>query len=352
MERQSRATALERTYVSITYKEFTAKLAELEEQGRFFNDLGKEIAWDLCRTDGLHRLLLGGTGWGKTFIVQTVMKILGNPFVAVNAHPGMDIRDLVGQWRPSPVEGGGVTIEWQDGAFTNAVREGKTFMLEEATRGPQEFMSRMYGVMDSVGAYWSLPENGETQVPVSDKFSVIATANPPGKGYLSQNLDKAFLRRFKWVRTVDQPLADEEKALTYILGDGATEQSDRVKRFTSWVDDAREATSTNINTGDLAAAAEMTMRGFTPLQAIEYTITPKYGEVSALLTGARAHFDTGSNKVLVGNSAMFPNNAANAPAPKPKQAAPQEAKNVAATIAKMTPEEILQAISGIPQGNK
>ena len=209
----------------------------------------------------------------------------------------------------------------------------------------------MYGVMDSVGAYWSLPENGETQVPVSDKFSVIATANPPGKGYLSQNLDKAFLRRFKWVRTVDQPLADEEKALTYILGDGAAEQSDRVKRFTSWVDDAREATSTNINTGDLAAAAEMTMRGFTPLQAIEYTITPKYGEVSALLTGARAHFDTASNKVLMGNSAMFPNNAANAPAPKPKQAAPQEAKNVAATIAKMTPEEILQAISGI-QGSK
>jgi len=330
---------------SLTERQFKAKLTELETKGRFFNALGQEIAWDLCRTDGLHRLLLGGTGWGKTFVVQTVMEVIGRPFVAINAHPGMDIRDLVGQWRPEALEQGGVTIKWEDGTFTRAVREGMTFMLEEATRGPQEFMSRMYGVMDSSGAYWSLPENGEDSVPIGEDFSVVATANPPGKGYLSSNLDKAFLRRFKWVRTVDEPMADEEKALTYVLGDGTDDQKDRAKRFYAWVDDAREAADTNINTGDLTAAAEMTMKGFTPMQAIEYTITPKYANTPGLLTGGRAHFGTtASNKVLVGNSGMFPNNDANAPAPAAK---PKPASDVASTIAGMTTDEILQAISGI-----
>jgi len=334
--------------VGITDRDFKSKLAGLENEGRFFNTLGQEVAWDLCRTDGLHRLLLGGTGWGKTFVVQTVMKILGKPFVAVNAHPGMDIRDLVGQWRPEALESGGVTIKWQDGTFTEAVREGKTFMLEEATRAPQEFMSRMYGVMDSAGAYWSLPENGETAVPIGDEFSVVATANPPGNGYLSQNLDKAFLRRFKWIRTIDEPLADEEKALAYVLGDGTEDQKDRAKRFYTWVDDAREAADTNINTGDLTAAAEMTMRGFTPMQALEYTITPKYANASALLTGGRAHFGTpASNKVIVGNSAMFPNNSASAPAPAPKPEPKSGASDIASTIASMSTEDILKAISGI-----
>jgi len=206
-------------------------------------------------------------------------------------------------------------------------------------------MSRMYGVMDSSGAYWSLPENGEDSVPIGEDFSVVATANPPGKGYLSSNLDKAFLRRFKWVRTVDEPMADEEKALTYVLGDGTDDQKDRAKRFYAWVDDAREAADTNINTGDLTAAAEMTMKGFTPMQAIEYTITPKYANTPGLLTGGRAHFGTtASNKVLVGNSGMFPNNDANAPAPAAK---PKPASDVASTIAGMTTDEILQAISGI-----
>lgn len=333
--------------MSITEKEFKSKLTSLETEGRFFNPLGQEIAWDLCRTDGLHRLLLGGTGWGKTFIVQTVMEILGKNVVAVNAHPGMDIRDLVGQWRPEALEAGGVTIRWEDGTFTDAVRKGMTFMLEEATRAPQEFMSRMYGVMDSAGAYWSLPENGEASVPIGDGFSVVATANPPGKGYLAQNLDKAFLRRFKWVRNIDEPLADEEKTLRYILGDGV-EAVDRAKRFYTWVDDAREAADTNINTGDLAAVAEMTMRGFTPMQAIEFTVTPKYaGSASALLTGGRAHFgNTASNKVLMGNSGMFPNNSTTAPAPMPQAAAPN-ANVAAATIAGMSTDEILAAISGI-----
>ena len=334
--------------MGITEQQFKSRIKDLEEEGRFFNALGQEIAWDLCRTDGMHRLLLGGTGWGKTFVVQTVMKILGGEFVAVNAHPGMDIRDLVGQWRPEALEQGGVTIKWEDGTFTDAVRTGKTFMLEEATRGPQEFMSRMYGVMDASGAYWSLPENGEAAVEIADGFSVVATANPPGKGYLSQNLDKAFLRRFKWVRSIDEPLADEEKALTYILGDGTAEQVDRAKRFFSWVDDAREAADSNVNTGDLTAVAEMTMRGFTPMQAIEYTVTPKYpGTASALLTGGRAHFgDAKSNRVLMGNSAMFPNNSASAPKPQPTAAKTPSSEDVAATIASMSIDEVLQAISG------
>lgn len=336
----------------MTKKEFKSKLVKLEDEGRFFSPLGEEVCWELVQTNGIHRLLLGGTGWGKTFVTRTAMKILGNEFVAVNAHPGMDIRDLVGQWRPQPLASGGVTIEWEDGTFTNAIREGKTFMLEEATRAPQEFMSRMYGVMDSEGAYWSLPENGEADVSIEDGFSVIATANPPGKGYMSQNLDKAFLRRFKWVRSVNEPLADEEKKLGFVIGDSTTAQKDRVKRFMNWLEDARESSDTNINTGDIVAVAELTLSGFTPMKAIEYAITPKYGNEAGLLTAAKAHFsDAESNKVIDPTETVSPAspdkgimtdkghlNTAEAETDK-------DAHTLGERIANMSTEEILKALS-------
>jgi midasin (ATPase involved in ribosome maturation) len=75
-------------------------------------------------------LFLGHTGWGKSFIARHVARGLGVGFNQFNSHPGMDMSVLVGMWRPIPVEGG-VSIIWQDGIITDAVRMGKILLAEE-----------------------------------------------------------------------------------------------------------------------------------------------------------------------------------------------------------------------------
>ena len=190
---------------------------------------------------------------------------------------------LVGMWRPIPIEGG-VSITWQDGIITDAVRTGKIVLAEELTRAPQESVSRLYGLLDTSHRSWSVPEGG-FDLPVHDSFCMIATANPQGSGYYTQRLDPAMLNRFAAVFVINEPVADEAALAVKELG---ADMADRVLKF---VRECRHGDKVTMPTRDLVLLMSNIKNGLPAERAVELCLSAKYPDhIDGIKEIARLHF--------------------------------------------------------------
>ena len=231
-------------------------------------------------TEAIPAQLDGPSGFGKSVVAREVANRLLRRYMAINAHPGMDISLLVGNMFPRPTEHG-MTLVWEDGDLTKAIKGGWIFFFEEATRAPQEMVSRMFGLLDQGFGYYNLPEAGIQDVPIHELFWMLFTSNPAGAGYQTSRLDTAFQSRTGVVFEINEPLADERAILTNILAPNNSEVGHNiVDRFMHFAIDTRRPDPNGIqhgvNTRDLIYAATLQTRGFDATRAIELSIANKY----------------------------------------------------------------------------
>ena len=92
----------------------------------FLSSYGEDIVSNLSKHDPDPVLLIGDTGWGKTTLLKHYAATNNREFTGVNFFPKQSVDQLVGMWRPVNADKG-ITIEWQDGLLTDAIRHGKIF---------------------------------------------------------------------------------------------------------------------------------------------------------------------------------------------------------------------------------
>ena len=255
-----------------------------------FSDYGQQVMEEMMLLHGDPLMLLGDSGWGKSVVSREVARRCGyTDTVETNAYPSMDIALWMGMWLPHS-DNGAVSVRWQDGEMTRAIRSGALFLLEEITRAPQDGLARFFGPTDNGYRYHTLPESGEGRIPVHEDFWLIATGNPAGGGYATSKLDKALHSRFKATWIINEPLADEHKLVTSALPEDT--HGDIGQRLLTYVLEARRGADSQVNTRDLMHCVSMIAKGFTPERAIELSIVPKYENQQGLRDNARLHFST------------------------------------------------------------
>ena len=215
----------------------------------------------------------GPSGIGKTELLKFVVGCLDLDFTQVNFYQGTDVEYLVGQNRPINGPDGNIILQWQDGMLTRAIREGHMFAAEELNRASGEILSRLFGVLDTKDRYWSTPEavGGEPFVDVHPNFWFVGSGNPTGGGYQTRKLDPAFMRRFRVVIKITEPLADEDKVLFRELPDST--YSEVRSRLVKWARAVRE--TVYVSTGDLVHIAANIGSGMTPRLALHYAVLNK-----------------------------------------------------------------------------
>ena len=264
----------------------------------YLSSYGEDILDMLSKHQPDPVLLIGDTGWGKTTLLKHYANENGREFTGINFFPKQNVDQLVGMWRPIPTETG-ITVDWQDGLLTDAIRNGKIFLGEELTRAPRDLAGRLLGILDSADRYWSLPEAGVPSVPVSDDFWFLASANPVSGDYATVTLDPALVRRFSLIVTIEQPVADEVKLLNHIAAKSIHDPAGFAERLVAWAGDLRNDKSTRINTGDLVRVARaVTEKRIEPVAALDQTLTYKYKNVGVMRTSFTGHFETFDLKYL------------------------------------------------------
>ena len=250
---------------------------------KFGQQIADEIEGYIAENDPI--LLIGGTGMGKTVILEMIARKLKRESVGFNCYTGMDISQLIGMHLPTGTD---ELIEWQDGVLTDGIRRGLIIRIEEYTRANPELKSRLFGILDSRNRSWNLFEAGIPHIAVPKETVIVASANPTGNGYGgTMREDKASMSRFAGGLTIDEPLADEEHALLDTLGDTAT-----VERILNFATECRKDRNTYLSTRDLHFFSKAIKRGTDPKRACETVLMPKYeGNDSAILTQAKAFFE-------------------------------------------------------------
>ena len=260
--------------------------ANLEPSPFLFTPTGEKLIQEMlvCAKKGLHILLIGPSGNGKSAAAREVARRMGRVYSSMNAHPGMDIGMLIGQMLPRALPGGGITLEWMNGMLTQAIKLGHIFFFEEITRAPQESVSRLFGATDKDFPYYTLPENNGEDIPVHPDFWMIGTANPAGQGYQTSRLDAALESRFGAIFEINEPMADEKAILHRILPANkfmfkGLPLADKLYRFA--LDTRRNPNDPKmqgaaVNTRDLISTAELISAGIGDRErAIELAITSK-----------------------------------------------------------------------------
>lgn len=111
----------------------------------------------------------GPPSTGKTWLCLNVFP--GDRPVAVTLHRGQPIEELRGMYVPG--SGG---FEWVDGPIVDAMKRGKTLVVNEVGEASDDVISLLYAVLDRPeSCAYTLP-TGELVKPASG-FRVIATGN-------------------------------------------------------------------------------------------------------------------------------------------------------------------------------
>ncbi|MCZ4589646.1 AAA family ATPase [Rhodococcus opacus] len=131
--------------------------------------------------------LHGPAGGGKSTVPYGAF---GTDLVVMQGHGDTNVAHFVGQYLPLP-DGG---FEWRDGPLTRAMREGKVFFLDEASRVPSETMAVLMSVADGRRTLNIDDLPGSDPVVATDGFWMVIGYNEYGQGV--RPLDDAIKRRF------------------------------------------------------------------------------------------------------------------------------------------------------------
>ena len=291
-----------------------------------WSDYGKYLIDAIFRRRPQPILLIGDTGWGKTFLGKYIARMSGQGFLSVNCSEQMMMDTLVGIAAPANSPDG-IFLEFADGVLTQAIREGLVFLMEEFTRADDGIRSQTYSSTDQTGRSWSIPQASgiaDPNVPVHEDFWFIGTANPPGGPYTTYAIDPAMDRRLVAQFRINQPLADEKQLL---LNDITTEtvllkatyesqarpisREDLVDRLMKFVYEVRPAPDFTtdefllpyetplarcLHTADLRNILKDLLLGFSPVETASTIIARKYGDIESkgIKQALVQHFTEGS----------------------------------------------------------
>jgi len=222
---------------------------------------------------GLNIWLHGGTGAGKSSLVEQVCAAGNIPLMYCSFHEDKKPDQLFGGFRL--VDGNTV---WQDGPVTKAYREGMVLLLDEIDGLPPEIAFSLYAITD--GKPLVLEENGNEVVQRHPNFRVVATGNTQGRGdetgmYTGTSIqNRAFLNRFRiWYKVeypnktvykniivregVDEKVATVLANLAYEINNGYS-RGTLTETFS--LRDAREvAKAADVLGGDIQKALQLTL---------------------------------------------------------------------------------------------
>lgn len=258
------------------------------------SEYGKEVLGNMELHNPDPVLLIGDSGWGKTTLLKHYCRTNARDFTGVNFYPKQGIEQLVGVHHPTVVDGN-ISVQWQDGLLTDAIRNGKIFLGEELTRAPRDLAGRLLGVLDSANRYWSIPEAGIPNIDVHPEFWFVASANPANGKYATTSLDPALARRFSYICEITEPLADEKALIASIASSTLKDAEGFADRMVKWVTDCRRSGDSKINTGDFArVVTAVTNKGLDIQRSITQTLSYKYPAtaIESMVLNAESHLGT------------------------------------------------------------
>ena len=182
----------------------------------------KHCQQDLLRDviqSGLHALLVGGAGTGKTQAAENVAVETGLDFYPMSIGEQTTKTDLLGYCSP-------VTGNYVSTPVRNAFEKGGILLLDEIDAGNANTLTILNALL--ANGYCSFPDG---IIQKHDSFYVVAAANTYGNGadrkYVGRNkLDGAFLDRFVMIDwTLDTELEND------IAKGIMPEQSDQVVSY-------------------------------------------------------------------------------------------------------------------------
>ncbi|MDN5759301.1 MAG: AAA family ATPase [Tomitella sp.] len=138
--------------------------------------------------------LKGLPGGGKTTLPAAAF---GDDLITVQGHDDLTVPHMVGSYLPE-TDG---SFTWTDGPLTAAMRHGKVFLLDEATRAPTGTVNALLSVADHRGVLVLDDRPDLPPVHAADGFTMIITYNEEGVGV--RPLDDAVKRRFPFELTVE-----------------------------------------------------------------------------------------------------------------------------------------------------
>ena len=196
----------------------------------------------------------GPTGSGKTEGVLQIAARLNWPVSVVNCSGSTDLEEEIGIITMQ-VENGQTKSVFQEGAFLQAVRQGRIMLFNEFDLLKPQQAAIVNDIVE--GRPLRVRANGGEQVRPHPNFRLIVTANSNGcgdrtglyRGVVQQNL--ATLDRFRCVR-VDYPTPDIEEV---ILDKASHHQlpRDTIKKMVHLANEVRHAfTGDGITEGTLA----------------------------------------------------------------------------------------------------
>jgi hypothetical protein len=147
----------------------------------------------MFREKSMYVRLSGPPGGGKTALVEAAF---GDDLITVNGHGDMTVANFVGTWIPRRHRAAGESEwEWVDGPLSKAMKEGRPFFLDEATRPPTEVVNVLFSVTD--GRNILRLDDRPDMEPIHGKkgFYAILGYNPDTLG--AKALDEALTSRFK-----------------------------------------------------------------------------------------------------------------------------------------------------------
>lgn len=149
--------------------------------------------------------LIGHAGTGKNALIRHVANLLNRPLRIISLAEGASVDQLIGMPVAKGLPDGGFTVQWADGAFTDALRNGHWCVLDELTYIDPRVATRLNDFMAD-GQVLTIHENpdnpGETIAPIKDGkhngFFLVSTENPHDSGHYAgaRGLSAATLDRF------------------------------------------------------------------------------------------------------------------------------------------------------------
>ena len=104
-------------------------------------------------------MLVGGTGCGKTTIVQYLAAVTAHNLYSINCHMHSESADFIGGLRPvrSHHPGDDRLFEWTEGPLVKAMKDGSYFLVDEISLADDSVLERLNSVLGTIVFFYIRP---------------------------------------------------------------------------------------------------------------------------------------------------------------------------------------------------
>jgi MoxR-like ATPase len=165
--------------------------------------------------EGKPLLLFGETGGAKTALARHIAeRYLGGDYEFISGHAEVNAYQVMGKTGLRGKEGVTET-SFDPGPLYAAMREGRPIILDEIDAMPHSFLIRLNDILQRrPGDSIRIQENANHKITIKEGFCIIATANMRSARYQREELDTAFMQRFRQgagIEHIRYPDADEQE---------------------------------------------------------------------------------------------------------------------------------------------